>query len=473
MKKIFTLIAAALVALNVNAKQDVDISSIVTDGVGTFNAWEWKGITLSSGDLILDEDAKTADDKNVTYFSASAFDYLIVEMEETTCNPQVIIQYKCKGTIGQYGAEFDQGQASGGASGMPSMMAIKLDPTGKRTINQIAFQPTSAGTITFSSVYFATQEEYDDAVERYTIERPAEGESVMIWKGQLVFPTDNWNAYTTIPATQFSAAEVGDIIRCYFIDPSSPNPVFKYGGTWSDFPQLQSSKKVSDKYFEGTITDEEALSKLKESGLSLQGQGFTLTQIDLVVPEAPKEYEATGKKLNVTDDGYIWASEFAGYSDDAKVVFVTTVANSEGFVGWGNVAITSVGGEVNAGNANVTGDGDNEAVFLLKELKEALDAPGFFKNEETGEEIPTESGLYWNVWGWPDQGDCTSTRKSVTIYEVVGFDGEGYVPAGNTGISNIQVAKALNGAIFNLAGQQVSKAVKGVYIQNGKKFVVK
>ena len=469
MKKIFTLIAAALVALNVNAKQDVDISAIVTDGVGTFNSWEWKGVILSTGDLIVDDEAKTADDKNVTYFDASAFDYLIVEMEETTCDPQLIIQYKCKGTVGQYGAEFDQALTSGSMSGLPTMMAIKLDATGKKTINQIAFQPTSAGSITFSSVYFASQAEYDEAVERYALERPEEGGSVAIWKAELVF--DSWNVSTNVPASQFSIAEVGDIIRCYYKDVSSPNPVFKYGGTWDDFTEIQSTLKKSTDYFEGTITNEAALASLKEKGLRLQGTGFTLTQIDLVVPEAPKEYEATGKKLNVTDDGYIWASEFAGYSDDAKVVFVTTVANSKGFVGWGNVAITSVGGEVNAGNANVTGDGDNEAVFLLKELKEALDAPGFFNVD--GEQIPTESGLYWNVWGWPDQGDCTSTRKSVTIYEVVGFDGEGYVPAGNTGISNIQVAKAQNGAIFNLAGQQVSKAVKGVYIQNGKKFVVK
>jgi len=34
-------------------------------------------------------------------------------------------------------------------------------------------------------------------------------------------------------------------------------------------------------------------------------------------------------------------------------------------------------------------------------------------------------------------------------------------------------AQPVNGAIFNLAGQQVSKAVKGIYVQGGKKVVVK
>ena len=41
-----------------------------------------------------------------------------------------------------------------------------------------------------------------------------------------------------------------------------------------------------------------------------------------------------------------------------------------------------------------------------------------------------------------------------------------------TGIQNVKISKA-NGAIYNLAGQQVEKATKGIYIQNGRKFVVK
>lgn len=41
-----------------------------------------------------------------------------------------------------------------------------------------------------------------------------------------------------------------------------------------------------------------------------------------------------------------------------------------------------------------------------------------------------------------------------------------------TAIQNVEVTKQ-NGAIYNLAGQRVSKATRGIYIQNGKKFVVK
>jgi len=42
-----------------------------------------------------------------------------------------------------------------------------------------------------------------------------------------------------------------------------------------------------------------------------------------------------------------------------------------------------------------------------------------------------------------------------------------------TGIETIKDAKAQNGAIYNLAGQRVNNATKGIFIQNGKKFVIK
>ena len=41
-----------------------------------------------------------------------------------------------------------------------------------------------------------------------------------------------------------------------------------------------------------------------------------------------------------------------------------------------------------------------------------------------------------------------------------------------TGIQSMKIS-ATNGAVYNLAGQRVEKATKGIYIQNGKKFIVK
>ena len=42
-----------------------------------------------------------------------------------------------------------------------------------------------------------------------------------------------------------------------------------------------------------------------------------------------------------------------------------------------------------------------------------------------------------------------------------------------TGIEGLKTAKTANGKIYNLAGQEVMNAQKGLYIQNGKKIVIK
>ena len=42
-----------------------------------------------------------------------------------------------------------------------------------------------------------------------------------------------------------------------------------------------------------------------------------------------------------------------------------------------------------------------------------------------------------------------------------------------TAISNVNAVENTNAPVYNLAGQRVNNAVKGIYIQNGKKFVIK
>lgn len=177
MKKIFTLIAMALMAVSANAKVDVDLSSIAPGGVIEFTGgWQWKGIILSSGELITDTEKKTADDSGVTYFDASAYDYFCVKYT-TTCDVNVIIQLNCLGTVGQWGAEFNQVNQI--ASPAASFVGVALGDH-KNTVNQIAFQNQNAsGTMTITEAYWATAEEYeaakaeDDAKEK-TLEMSGE-----------------------------------------------------------------------------------------------------------------------------------------------------------------------------------------------------------------------------------------------------------------------------------------------------------
>jgi len=65
MKKLFTLIAAALMAVTANAKEAIDLSSVATDGTITFTGtWQWKGINYSP---------TTDDAGNTDYADKSAY----------------------------------------------------------------------------------------------------------------------------------------------------------------------------------------------------------------------------------------------------------------------------------------------------------------------------------------------------------------------------------------------------------------
>ena len=164
MKKLFTLIAAALFAVSANAKEAIDVSSLYSEGT-TINfdgTWAWKGITMSTGSLVEDKDAKTADDSGVTYYDASAFDYIVVKYSASTADVNLIAQYNCKGTIGTYGAEYNQGQITIDKSANGGIIGLALDATYKKTINAIALQNGNAtGTLTIEEVYFATAAEWE------------------------------------------------------------------------------------------------------------------------------------------------------------------------------------------------------------------------------------------------------------------------------------------------------------------------
>ncbi|MCD8203162.1 MAG: hypothetical protein LUD48_05950 [Prevotella sp.] len=70
--------------------------------------------------------------------------------------------------------------------------------------------------------------------------------------------------------------------------------------------------------------------------------------------------------------------------------------------------------------------------------------------------------------------EVSDEDTSVITAEHVLCDENSVVGSGSAGISNITVAPTTeNGAIYNLAGQRVSSANKGIFVVNGKKILVK
>ncbi len=69
------------------------------------------------------------------------------------------------------------------------------------------------------------------------------------------------------------------------------------------------------------------------------------------------------------------------------------------------------------------------------------------------------------------KGDVTFA--SVSGADILGLAVNADLPAITDGISTLKVVDKANGAIYNLAGQKVSNDFKGLVIKNGKKFVIK
>ena len=162
MKKLFTLMAAALFAVGISASTPVEGAAKTWNFTG---AWNWQTVAqLATGDFTTDLDAKTASDASVTYFDASAYDYLCIKFSEATCDVGVYLQYKCKGTIDtNNNPEFDQDQVIM-ASETKGVAAIKLSDA-KNTINSISvMNRATTGSIVIEEMYWATAAEYEAAI---------------------------------------------------------------------------------------------------------------------------------------------------------------------------------------------------------------------------------------------------------------------------------------------------------------------
>lgn len=157
MKKLFTLVVAAFAALSVSAKEDIDISSIATDNVVTFDGqWQWKGINYGSTDEATGE---------TTYADKSAFDYIVFEYSAGTCaEVNLIAQYEKDGTTGQYGANYYTSTETSTVFPTGGILAVKLDAAHSKTMNAVALQNrNTVGAITIKAAYFASEAEYAEA----------------------------------------------------------------------------------------------------------------------------------------------------------------------------------------------------------------------------------------------------------------------------------------------------------------------
>ena len=305
-----------------------------------------------------------------------------------------------------------------------------------------------------------------------------EGEALVNdWTKQPTFLSDGGGELTA------NKAQAGDIIRFYGSAPDDNWQVELTEGHWGGMYVRYSAKELTEEdgsprestivdlatqgYFEFTLTEEVLAAALKSGGWGgvflLNGDGdLTITKVTLVKEgEAPAE-EPQGEEEDIIDKfTYCWnAAETATHNDDGTITFES--AEWGGLAGWfapedvpsdwsmyEKVVFefaepTTVNTQILVGGTKASAWG-NAGITKLECV--------FGDNDMTA------------VQQCALQTSAPTTIVVTRIYLVKKVD--------PTGVEKVELAKNANAPIYNLAGQQVNKAVKGVYIQNGKKFIVK
>lgn len=173
------------------------------------------------------------------------------------------------------------------------------------------------------------------------------------------------------------------------------------------------------------------------------------------------QYQAPVDLTSKVVNNVITSDMFNGYSDQARVKVTYTATGTADYQGWGIGEIRSLGGKINAFTIQGKSDGESTANIALGDLKAALN---------DGPDANGNFGLLFNFYGQTAQGTtCTLTLNSLTIEEVVGFTGQGYVAPVTNSInavsvtSNKLVKTFKNGKIviynqgkcYNLLGEEI------------------
>lgn len=202
----------------------------------------------------------------------------------------------------------------------------------------------------------------------------------------------------------------------------------------------------------------------------------------------------------VTDKFNISASKWATYYTDKAF---TMPENATGYIvvpSGSDANVVSLEKTYNAGDAVpantpilINGEA-GEYTYYVTTTTATADSRNMLRGQlEAGTITPEENGdyLYYKLsynsdgntlgfyWGAENGGvfGLTGSNRAYLVVENTGSNAKAvkvnWPGDETTGISDIRTDKANDEAIYNIAGQRVTKATKGIYIKNGKKFIAK
>lgn len=209
------------------------------------------------------------------------------------------------------------------------------------------------------------------------------------------------------------------------------------------FPSVY--EKEETRTIQLAIWEQSAIDVINTESLTTSAKGYATYSADYAVNYSDlglTAYTLTVDETNKT----VTAKAFTGVvpaggavlvKGDASKAYTLTPATTEGDATFATDLVTGA----------TTADGTQYG-FTSKSGTPA------FAQVQFGQDIPAKKGY------------IVLSGASAAKY-AINFDGEA------TGIQTIEAAPAANGAMFNLAGQRVDKAYKGIVIVNGKKYLNK
>ena len=505
MKKLFTLIAATLFAVGMNAKEAVDLSSIYASGttIEFAGGWSWQGVNFATGELIQNTEAGTTDDSNVTYYDASAFDYLVLKYNSTT-DVNFIIQYNANGVIGQWGPEFYQGQQLAAKNAKGGLVAIKLDDH-KNKINSVAFQnQNDPGSLTVEEIYWASTAEYEAALAEQPVVTTQDVDyttfgSYNAEQGAFVFAAGGagwhskwfgtfdvaeWN--TLVIEVESTNGDVQFLMQGDHADGAPENMMILK----SDAPQkyildISGWTNISQMAFQNFNFPDPSIEDWATKEATAQETTMKVTAMYISKDAAPAEAKTVFSWVGGEEGATVTGGTVTGNGADAESV---NMKNSSYYV----IRVSSKKATIDTDNVTITLDealqADDEIAITAYRNKDT-DANGtLYMLFENGTVIDEGDNVVWNnihanVGQEPNTntykvGDAAGSKtiklarsKSSTNVFITAIS----INRGGVADSIEQVKSVVlsNGAIYNLRGQRVDASYKGIVIRDGKKFLQK
>ncbi len=493
MKKLFTLVALALVAMSASAKEVLTLPEDMGPGkVTAFGSWEWRDVAkLYSGAEI----AEDATDEGVIYYDASAFDYLVIKYKQCSVKTNFGVQFNSKGTVGQWGPELYQSQEVIAAN-TSGVLGVKLDADHKNKVYKVYLQPQGEGSLIIEEVYFGSEAEYQaDLAANPVVDWYPETKELSVASA-----TNTWNdaSYTEFdPATgkvtivknngaqgwwlgndadfayyDYFVLELADVQKAGYLQLNV--------GTCSEFTDGSYVKLV-------TLPAKDANEKRLISQIMIQGgEGttFTIKKAYFATAEYVRDngihdevvYGDT-QELSLANLGAGWNSEY-----DAATATIS-VTGEEGGKGWwvkpadyshfDNFVVefetTTSAGKVVV--EYVDPDELQQAPALAPKAEAPASTETVFGVGATCVVVPLDATGKSAVQQLYVMGTQDATFKLKKAYVAVASA----TPEAQlgTGINALTINNDVNAPMYNLAGQRVDAQFKGVVIQNGRKFMNK